>query len=94
MGRDGRHSIPVINGPDGRPVKMVNLPPRNVKRWVPQRKAEVVAAVHAGLISLEEACSRYALSFEEFMSWEAAFDEHGVSGLSMGEVQHHRHARH
>ena len=31
-----------------------------------RRKAEVVAAVRGGLLSLEEACSRYALNSDEF----------------------------
>jgi hypothetical protein len=43
-----------VIGPDGR-----RLPPPDTKHWVAQRKAEVVAAVRGGLISLEQACSRY-----------------------------------
>src|SRR5215468_5840731 len=39
------------------------------KRWVIRRKAEVVAAVRDGLLTLEEACSRYMLTVEEFLSW-------------------------
>jgi Protein of unknown function (DUF1153) len=35
-----------------------------------RREAEVVAAVRGGLLSLEQACSRYALSAEEYMSWQ------------------------
>jgi hypothetical protein len=31
-----------------------------------RRKAQVVAAVRAGFLSLEEACSRYMLTVEEF----------------------------
>jgi Protein of unknown function (DUF1153) len=37
---------------------------------VVRRKAEVVAAVRRGLLSLEQACSRYALSAEEYLSWQ------------------------
>ena len=90
MDRVGRGNTYVIKGADGRTLRVVNLPSADIKRWVPQRKAEVVSAVHTGVLSLEEACRRYALSLEEFLSWETAFDAHGVSGLRMAEVQHHR----
>ncbi|MCG8508101.1 MAG: DUF1153 domain-containing protein [Rhodospirillales bacterium] len=68
-------------GPDGKPMSAEDLPPANTKRWVIRRKAEVVAGVRAGLISLEEACRRYALSVEEFLSWEMLLDTHGLAGL-------------
>ena len=51
-------------------VRVEDLPPPGIKRWVIRRKAEVVAAVRAGVISLEEACQRYTLSVEEFLSWQ------------------------
>jgi hypothetical protein len=35
-----------------------------------RRKAEGAAAARGGLLSLEQACSRYALSAEEYMSWQ------------------------
>ena len=90
MGRDGRDNVYVIRGADGRPLRMVNLPSADIKRWVPQRKAEVVAAVRSGMLTLEDACRRYSLSVEEFLTWETAYKEHGVSGLRMANVQHHR----
>ena len=70
-----------IPGPDGGPLTLSDLPPAGTKRWVSRRKAEVVAAVDGGLISLEEACQRYALSVEEFLSWQRAFDRLGQKGL-------------
>ena len=57
------------------------LPPANTRRWVARRKATVVAAVRANVISLEEALNRYSLTVEEFRSWEKAIDEHGLRGL-------------
>ena len=48
-------------GPDGSPLTIADLPTPGTKRWVARRKAEVVAAVRGGLLSLEEACSRYTL---------------------------------
>jgi len=70
-----------IFGPTGLPLGRQDLPPKNTTRWVARRKAEVVAGVRAGLITLEEACRRYALSLEEFLSWQQMFDEHGLKGL-------------
>jgi hypothetical protein len=92
MGRDGRGAIAVVMGPDGRPLSMVDLPGPQTKRWVPRRKAEVVAAVKGGLISLDEACERYALTVEEFLSWERAIDHFGLPGLRATHAQQYRHA--
>jgi hypothetical protein len=78
-------------GPDGRPLSMVDLPGPETKRWVPRRKAEVVAAVKGGLISLDDACERYALTVEEFLSWEHAIDHYGLPGLRATHAQHYRH---
>ncbi len=55
-----------------------------------RRKAEVVAGVRAGLISLEEACERYTLSVEEFLSWQKLVDKHGMRGLRATRVQDYR----
>jgi Protein of unknown function (DUF1153) len=51
-------------------LNIADLPRAGTKRWVVRRKAEVVAAVRRGLLSLEQACSRYALSAEEYLSWQ------------------------
>ena len=91
MGRDGKHLVSVMSGPDGRPAQIV-IPPAGTKRWIPQRKAEVVAAVRNGVLTLDQACERYALTAEEFVSWEEAIDHYGLHGLRMNEIQHHRHA--
>ena len=48
-----------VVGPDGKILTLDDLPPPNTQRWVARRKAEVVAAVRAGLLSLEDACRRY-----------------------------------
>jgi hypothetical protein len=69
-----------------------NLPPTDTKRWVIRRKAEVVAAVRAGIISLEDACLRYTLSVEEFLSWQRLVDSHGLPGLRVTRLQDYRGA--
>ena len=83
---------PVL-GPAGRPITMADLPPPGTRRWVMRRKAEVVAGVRAGLLSLEEACERYTLSVEEFLSWQRLIDEYGVRGLRATRVQKYRKRR-
>ena len=79
-----------IVGPIGRPLSENDLPPPDTKRWVMRRKAEVVAGVRSGLISLEEACRRYTLSVEEFLSWQRLIDSHGVRGLRATRLQDYR----
>ncbi len=69
------------------------LPSPDTQRWVARRKAEVVIAVRAGIITLEEACRRYALSRVEYASWEKALDSHGLPGLSAKRLQEFRHRR-
>lgn len=86
--RPGRPSS--VIGPLGQPLTIEDLPPRNTKRWVIRRKAEVVAGVRAGLITLEEACEMYTLTLEEFMSWQRLIDEHGLYGLRITRLQDYR----
>jgi hypothetical protein len=69
------------------------LPPADTKRWSPSRKAAVVAAARAGLISREEACARYMLSDEELIAWERALDQNGVPGLRSTRLQCYRYTR-
>jgi hypothetical protein len=81
-----------VIGPDGRRLTVADLPSRDTKRWVIQRKAEVVAAVRGGLLSVEEACKRYALNFEEFRSWERCIDSFGKKGLRTTWTQVYRYS--
>ena len=71
------------------PIDLV-LPPADTKRWSPSRKATIVAAIRAGVISREEACARYLLSEEELTSWERALDQNGVPGLRTTRLQCYR----
>ena len=85
-----RARVRYVIGPDGSPLTVADLPPKDTKRWVIRRKAEVVAAVRGGLLSLEEACRRYTLTVEEFLSWQASIDEHGLAGLRTTRIQQYR----
>jgi hypothetical protein len=71
-------------------VTDADLPPPNTKRWVIRRKAEVVSGVRNGVISLEEACRRYKLSIEEFLSWQRLIERHGLAGLRATRLQDYR----
>ena len=79
-----------VIGPAGKPLSLDDLPPPSTKRWVIRRKAEVVTAVRAGLLTLEEACQRYNLSVEEFLSWQSLIDKHGMRGLRTTRLQQYR----
>jgi hypothetical protein len=86
--------VKYVIGPDGSPLTIADLPPPSTKRWVIRRKAEVVAAVRGGLLSLEEACARYTLTVDEFLSWQVSIDQFGLAGLRTTRIQQYRHWRH
>ena len=71
-------------------MTLIDLPAPNTKRWVIRRKAQVVVAVHSGIISLNDACSRYNISIEEFLSWQRLIDRHGIGGLRTTRIQEYR----
>ena len=79
-----------VIGPTGAPLTLSDLPPPNTQRWVIRRKAEVVAAVRGGLLSLDDACERYSLTNEEFLGWQKSIDAHGLAGLRTTRIQQYR----
>jgi len=85
-----RPRVRYVIGPDGSPLTITDLPSTNTKRWVIRRKAEVVAAVRGGLLSLDEACERYTLTVDEFLSWQRSIDRHGLAGLRATRIQDYR----
>lgn len=85
-----RSRVNYVIGPDGSPLTVADLPPPGNQRWVIRRKAEVVAAVRGGLLSLEEACDRYVLTVEEYLSWQRSIDRHGLAGLRTTRIQDYR----
>ena len=86
-------SEPVVVGPDGERMTLADLPATDTRRWVPRRKAKIVAAVEGGLISRSDACARYAISDEEFESWKAAMTRFGMRGLCVTKITRGRSAR-
>lgn len=80
-----------VIGPLGTPLTLQDLPGPLV-RWVPRRKAELVAAVKGGLLTRDEAIERYDLTLQELLSWEGAIDRHGLQGLRVTRAQDYRAA--
>jgi len=54
------------------------------------RKAAVVKAVMAGLLTRDDAMKEYALSDDEFSEWENAISEHGEAALKATALQRYR----
>ena len=79
-----------VIGPLGEPLTLDSLPPPETTRWVVRRKAEVVAAVNGGLLSVDEACARYSLTLEEFAGWQRAIDRAGMPGLRVTRIRQYR----
>jgi len=80
-----------IVGPNGDIITLANLPSPRTTRWVIRRKAEIVLAVHGGLLSLDDACRRYQLTAEEFSAWQRAIERYGLLGLRSTHLQDYRH---
>ena len=79
-----------VIGPLGEPLTLATLPPAGTTRWVVRRKAEVVAAVHGGLLSIDDVCNRYGLTLDEFAGWQRAVDRSGMPGLRVTRIQHYK----
>ena len=79
-----------VIGPTGAALTMADLPPPETERWVIRRKAEVVAAVRGGLLSLDDACDRYRLTSEEFLAWQKSIEQYGMQGLRTTRIQQYR----
>ena len=84
---DGPRSVTL---PDGQVMTRADLPPADTRRWVASRKAAVVRAVAAGLITRTSAIETYELSEEEFDCWVRAIAKHGESALRATAVQKYR----
>lgn len=79
-----------VTGPLGERLTLELLPPANCNRWTARRKAEVVAAVSGGLLTIGQACARYNLTVEEFAGWQRAVDRCGLAGLRATQAQYYR----
>jgi Protein of unknown function (DUF1153) len=89
----GTGAARVPRGLKGEVLTHENLPAPRQRRWVVRRKAEIVIAVDCGLLSVEEACSRYGLTLDEFLSWKRDLANGGLPGLHRARIQDHRPRR-
>jgi hypothetical protein len=87
MTESHRSRFKYVIGPDGSQLTIADLPAPGTKRWVIRRKAVIVAAVRGGLLTLAEACTRYALTVDELLAWEYSIDRHGLAGLRVTHIQ-------
>ncbi len=87
---EAKNAVELVIGPDGQRLTKADLPPMDTKRWVIRRKAEVVAAVRGGLITMEEALERYGISEEEYHTWIKSIDRFGIQGLRTTRIQKYR----
>ena len=69
------------------------LPSSAATRWVTSRKAQLIAAIRSGVITVEEASRRYCLTIDELGEWQASFDRHGKRGLRTTFTQQYRFLR-
>lgn len=57
------------------------------ERWTPRRKAAVVADIHFGRVTAEEAAAEHGLSPEELQSWIDRHRRYGRRGLAVTRIQ-------
>ncbi|MEJ6710327.1 MAG: DUF1153 domain-containing protein [Amylibacter sp.] len=76
--------------PHGKKLSRSDLPPKNTSRWVARRKAKVVAGVIGGLMTDEEACDTYDLTFDELDGWISAVKNHCPAALRVTTLQKYR----
>lgn len=82
MDRQAGERPSVVVGPLGEALTLDTLPPADKPvYWVARRKAQVVAAINGGLLTIEEACDRYGITTEELAAWSHAAARSGVRGL-------------
>ena len=67
-----------------------DLPPADTVRWVANKKAILVRAVRAGIISREAALERYNMEEKELAIWEKEFATYGANGLMATKIQTRR----
>lgn len=82
-----------MSKPNGDLISGGSLPPENGARWVTSRKMQLIAAIHDGLLTIEEASQRYRLTLDELAEWQAMFTKHGKRGLRTTFIQQYRFLR-
>lgn len=79
-----------VLGPTGQ-ITVDTLPTANTARWTARRKAEVIAAIHGGLVTRAWALNTYKhLTDNELRYWETTYRKFGLDGLKVTKVHEHR----
>lgn len=60
-------------------------------RWTPARKAEILADIRAGRLTLQECLDRYGIGDAELRLWAEREQRFGMRGLCATKVQEVRH---
>ena len=89
---DGDTAARTLIDPYGEQFSRDMLPPPEITRWVPRRKARIVCAIQGGMISRQEACELYGISDDELVSWEQLLEQHGPRALRSTQIQNYRRA--
>jgi hypothetical protein len=76
--------------PNGVRIVLADLPPPNTKRWIARDKWIVITAVQQGLITFGDACERYNLSVDEYLSWHRSLERDGLIGPLATRIGKHR----
>lgn len=83
--------IPITRDLRGNVVSSIHdLPPADTIRWTPNKKATVVKAVIAGIVSLQEVLGRYHMTGTEFEIWKEGLQTDGADGLKTTHYQRRR----
>ena len=84
----GRYAGPSASS-DASQIEMAGLPlpPPWSRRWPPDAKAAVVAAVRGRILTLSEVCEQYEVSIEEYLTWQHGIDLFGLAGLRPAKAQ-------
>lgn len=83
-----KHSV--VRDLAGDVISPINLPPPGYSRWTPNKKAIVVRAVRAGLVTLQSVLDRYQMTEQEFSIWEHGLYDDGATGLKITKYQKRR----
>ena len=78
-------------GPEGVRLNRSDLPP-STARWTKMRKATVVCAIRANVLTAAEAASMYSLSMEELSTWPGWRVEYSQAAASSTETRTFRPA--
>ena len=85
-----RPRVRYVIGPDGSPADRRRSPAARYQALGDPPQGRGGGCCSRRLISLEEACERYTLTVDEFLSWQRSIDKHGLPGLRATRIQDYR----